>query len=72
MTDKKTEKKEHPQAKWLRAIADGETLEWQDEAKQAWSYVSNASALSWMNREHPPEFRIKPRTITIGKYEVAE
>ena len=67
-----TEKKEHPQAKWLRAIADGETLQMQHEHCAEWKdlnlSVYGLGALMTGDRV----FRIKPRTITIGKYEVAE
>ena len=67
------EKKEHPQAKWLRAIADGETL--QVLISQRWVNLSYVTALSELQGDgslNASYCRIKPRTITIGKYEVAE
>ena len=71
-----TEKKDHPQAKWLRAIADGETLQCNSlwNAVPRWTDVSPSAALSFIGATPDIEgqLRIKPRTITIGKYEVAE
>ena len=66
------EKQEHPQAKWLRAIADGETLQKQG-ADNVWCSVSLLQAYDMLSRGGVfLDWRIKPRTITIGKYEVAE
>lgn len=74
------EKKEHMQAKWLRAIADGETLQWRAVSEpwravsEPWESLTSDQALKlfWEGRTAPQYFRIKPRTITIGKHEVAE
>ena len=63
-------KQEHPQAKWLRAIADGETLQKQDG--MGWLYVPSDSAIEAILKYGDEDWRIKPKTITIGKYEVAE
>ena len=65
------EKKEHPQAKWLRAIADGETVEcWLGEQ---WVEMTFPSAVhEFLITKDDNRYRIKPQTITIGKYEVAE
>ena len=68
-----TEKKEHPQAEWLRAIADGETLQWFNGS--GWPTVLPHDILSLIARGSESitdRLRIKPRTITIGRYEVAE
>ena len=75
MTDKKTEKKEHPQAKWLRAIADGETLQYRyKQGDDAWVTIGPLAALEVLLDPYAStnNYRIKPRTITIGKCEVAE
>ena len=70
-----TEKKEHPQAKWLRAIADGETPQafggpaiggWHDRD------VSDVLSMIAYGAFNARSFRIKPRTIKIGRHEVAE
>ena len=63
-------KKEHPQAKWLRAIADGETL--QKQGGIGWVDVPGNSAIEAILKYGDEDWRIKPRTITIGKYEVVE
>ena len=67
MTEKK---KEHPQAKWLRAIADGETL--QKRGGMGRIDVPGNSAIEAILKYGDEDWFIKPRTITIGKYEVAE
>ena len=70
-----TEKKEHPQAKWLRAIADGETLQYRyKQGDDAWVTIGPLTALEVLLDPYAStnNYRIKPRTITIGKYEVAE
>ena len=65
------EKKEHPQAKWLRAIADGELIQFQD-TQGSWHGASAHAILTDLVAGISTQLRIKPRTITIGKYEVAE
>lgn len=65
------EKKEHPQAKWLRAIADGETLQLRG-SKSEWFDVGAQSILTVLCTGPMEDIRIKPRTITVGKYGVAE
>ena len=70
-----TEKKEHPQAKWLRAIADGETLQYRyKQGDDAWVTIGPLTALEVLLDPYAStnNYRIKPRTITIGAYEVAE
>ena len=72
MTEKK---KEHPQAKWLRAIADGETLQYRyKQGDDAWVTIGPLTALEVLLDPFAStnNYRIKPRTITIGRYEVAE
>lgn len=67
------EKKEHPQAKWLRAIADGEDIQAEHPASAGWFRVPASNVLSLL--ADPPfglQLRIKPRTIKIGSYEVVE
>lgn len=67
------DKTEHPYANVLRWIAAGERVEWlnpdgywrEQNAKQNLNEVVNAYFA-------PSTYRIKPQTITIGKYEVAE
>ena len=67
------EKQEHPYAEVLRWIAAGERVEWlspdgdwrEQDAEQNLNEVANADFA-------PSAYRIKPRTITIGKYVVAE
>lgn len=67
-------KKEHPQAKWLRAVADGSELQWRESAESMWVNLTTDVVLDMLvNREFSKgNLRTKPRTITIGKYEVAE
>ena len=70
-----TEKKEHPQAKWLRAIADGETLQYRyKQGGDSWATVGPLTALEVLLDPYAStnNYRIKPRTITIGAYEVPE
>ena len=64
-------KKEHPQAKWLRAIADGTPLQW-GQLNGQWVDMAEHAVLSALLGGDTSRIRIKPRTITIGKYEVAE
>ena len=69
------EKKEHPQAKWLRAIADGETLQYRyKQGDDAWVTIGPLAALEVLLDPYAStnNYRIKPRAITIGKYAVAE
>lgn len=69
------EKKEHPQAKWLRAIADGETIQCDQCNPEGWKNLRNENvfdALAGGFDFNTSLYRIKPKTITIGKYEVAE
>ncbi|MPS99500.1 MAG: hypothetical protein E2581_13505 [Pseudomonas sp.] len=69
-------KKEHPHAQVLRWIADGETVDFRclrDDIN--WTTISWSSA-SWLgslvagDAYHGYEFRIKPKTITVGDREI--
>ena len=67
------DKQEHPQAKWLRAIADGEQLQKQYQSG-CWLPFAEDLLLTQIADCGfvGDDVRIKPQTITIGKYEVAE
>lgn len=68
-----TNKQEHPHAKWLRAIADGETLQGINSYSSTWQDMSLEGVLGLIASNRPStDIRIKPNTITIGRYEVAE
>lgn len=64
---------QHPYANILRAIADGEEIQWQ------------ASSGNWLNKDHgdslieigqmtyvSSRYRVKPKTITINGFDVHE
>lgn len=65
-------KKEHPHAQVLRWIADGETV--QARHRSAWAdlmhFKEQVLAHLMSGRESPLEFRIKPKTITVGDLEI--
>ena len=68
-------KKEHPQAKWLLAIAAGETIQCDQRNPEGWKALRPQDVLEAMSAGfdfNTPLYRIKPRTITVGKYQVAE
>lgn len=71
-----TEKKEHPKAKLLRWIADGEEIQYYHHKKNSWENVSTsavlASVCNFPSEVASTKYRIKPKTIRIGKYDVAE
>ena len=67
-----TEKKEHPEANVLRWIADGETVQWEND-RNKWCDKSTSDILLLLVRENASDnFRIKPKTTHIGKYDVTE
>lgn len=68
-----TNKTEHPQAYLLRWIADGEAIERSYITEDNWVYLSTFAVLQdMMNDISCKKYRIKPKTIRIGKYDVAE
>lgn len=65
----------HPHAETLRAIADGEDIESIDTRSGAagWSLISSQYALHRVAYDDAHlKFRIKPKTIRIGEYDVPE
>lgn len=64
---------QHPYARILRAIADGETIQSKDDFGD-WVSRGPATVLEEISdHEHGPEhYRVKPRTITINSHEVPE
>ena len=65
----------HPHAETLRAIADGEEIEFIDTRSDAagWSLISSQSALLQVAYDDAHlKFRVKPKTIRIGDYDVPE
>ena len=68
-----TNKTEHPQAYLLRWIADGEAIERSYITEDNWVYLSTFAVLQdMMNDISCKKYRIKPKTIRIGKYDIAE
>ena len=68
-----TNKTEHPQAYLLRWIADGEAIEACHVTDDNWKYRSPYQILTDLGEGTGcKKYRIKPRTIRIGKYDVAE
>lgn len=66
-------KKEHPYAAILRAIADGDELEGQDNSGKWHLEYNDAILIEIANKEYPPQtYRIKPKTININGIEVQE
>lgn len=64
---------QHPYAKILRAIADGEEIEWQ-RSNGCWEYqgLDQTFAEIASNAYSPDRYRVKPKTITINGFEVPE
>ncbi len=62
-------KQEHPYAEILRAIADGEDIQYQDGE---WFDVSHTDTLCFIHTEtlQPKEMRVKPQTIGINDIDV--
>lgn len=72
-----TEKKEHPNATMLRWIADGEEIQFKHAKYEDWQPSTTSRILTDIGRNFNFEaagytHRIKPKTIRIGKYDVAE
>lgn len=68
-------KKEHPHAQVLRWIADGENVEVKTSGRAPWIEVFglNNNCLAILIAPPEPcefEFRIKPKTITVGDREI--
>lgn len=67
------DKTEHPYANVLRWIAAGERVEWLNPDGDWWEQNAKQNLNEVVNAYFAPStYRIKPRTITIGKYEVVE
>lgn len=65
-TDKKERLKEHPQAKWLRAIADGETLQWCNEDDE-WVVLKSEYVLTLLtSKPADADLRINPEPLPLG------
>ena len=64
---------QHPYANILRAIADGEEIEWQ-RSNGCWEYqgLDQTFAEIASNAYSPDRYRVKPKTITINGFEVPE
>lgn len=64
----------HPYAELLRAIADGEEIECADtrSVPVSWFLTSSQLALTQITYNTRLKFRIKPKTIRIGEYDVPE
>lgn len=68
-----TEKKEHPNAMLLRWIADGEIIQY--SAGDIWYDAVNEKLLRNIANGGAYDmstYRVRPKTIRIGKYDVAE
>lgn len=66
-------KKEHPHAQVLRWIADGETVQSKCKISERWLNLSELNAgvlVSVLQGDASREFRIKPKTITVGDREI--
>lgn len=64
---------EHANAKWLRAIADGHRLQYQDlyDRWNDWKSLPDYAVKKMLNGDPMPDnWRVKPPTITIGTTEV--
>jgi hypothetical protein len=65
-------KTEHEHAWLLRAIADGETIQHQDSSGRWQDETTSRVACEILNSAQLlRNYRIKPRTVRIGKYDVA-
>lgn len=64
---------QHQYANILRAIADGEEIEWQ-RSNGCWEYqgLDQTFAEIANNAYSPNRYRVKPKTITINGFEVPE
>ena len=64
----------HPHAETLRAIANGEEIECADTRSVpfSWFLTSSQLALTRITHNTHLKFRIKPKTIRIGEYDVPE
>ena len=63
----------HPYKHVLQAVANGEQVQWKDDAGGWHDQSSYSVLLTVANRNYELErYRVKPRTITIGTFEVPE
>lgn len=64
----------HPYAEVLRAVADGEDIEFADakSTPNRWVPISGQAALNQVAYNTHLKFRVKPKTIRIGDYDVPE
>ena len=64
----------HPYAEVLRAVADGEDIECADakSTPNRWIPISGQAALNQVAYNTHLKFRVKPKTIRIGDYDVPE
>ena len=64
---------QHQYSNILRAIADGEEIEWQ-RSNGCWEHqdLSQTFAEIAYNAYSPDRYRVKPKTITINGFEVPE
>lgn len=67
-----TKNKQHPYAEILRAIADGKQVQFNGAA--GWEDKDQLYVMTEICREcfEPRHYRIKPKTIRIGEYDVPE
>lgn len=66
-------KQEHPYAEILRAIADGEEVQWQDRHGQ-WKYQAVETTLTEVANDdyESNRYRVKPKLININGFYVPE
>jgi len=55
----------------LRAIADGKTIEYQDQTTMHWVYADIEDAAKWIADGYPQYLRIAPETRSINGVEFA-
>ena len=64
---------QHPYANILRAIADGEIIEWEESSGVWIKRISDYALKEIANAKYQPKrYRVKPKTITINGFEVPE
>ncbi len=66
-------KKEHPHAQVLRWIADGEVVQFRIPGEEVWFWVTRLTPIAvaeLFDGQSTKEFRIRPKTITVGDREI--
>lgn len=64
---------QHPYADILRAIADGHSIQWANAAGEWHNQDARMVLDEVRDADFPPDrYRIKPRTIRIGEFDVPE